>query len=103
MIKGLALGYFDLFHIGHLRYIKKSKSMCEYLIVGVAPDSFALNSKGYSTIIPEVERLEIISSIKYVDEVLIVAHPISDTIKVAEWIDSLDIDIIFCGAEWRGS
>ena len=34
---GYISGVFDLFHIGHLNILMNSKSMCDQLIVGLAP------------------------------------------------------------------
>ena len=57
-ITGYMSGTFDLFHIGHLNIIKKAKSHCDTLIVGVH-ESGAW--KGKETFIPFDERLKIIS------------------------------------------
>lgn len=55
---------FDLFHIGHLRAIKKCASKCDYLIIGL------LDFPDYKkTIIPYSERKEIVKSIPFVKEV----------------------------------
>ena len=63
---GYLSGTFDLFHIGHLNLLKRAKKECDYLIVGVHKSG---SWKGKETFIPFEERLEIIKSIKYVDEV----------------------------------
>lgn len=79
-IIGYVSGIFDLFHIGHLNRIKGAKTICDYLIVGVATDEFAMTMKP-KPIIPFSQRIEIISSIKYVDE----AVPIKTLNKYQVW------------------
>ena len=43
---GLVQGSWDQFHIGHLKYIKKAKENCDYLIVGVDSDAKIQKRKG---------------------------------------------------------
>ena len=43
---GLVQGSWDQFHIGHLRYIKKAKANCDYLIIGVDSDAKIQKRKG---------------------------------------------------------
>ena len=66
IIIGYTTGVFDLFHFGHVNILKKSKSLCDKLIVGVSKDKLVLKYKKLP-IIPEKERLKIVQSIKYVD------------------------------------
>lgn len=99
----LALGYFDLFHIGHLNYLRYAKSKGEQLIVGVAPDSFSLLSKGYGPIQTEIERKTLIENLAEVDDAQLVLARMDDTENAATWIKSLDIDTVVCGEEWQGS
>ena len=35
---GLVQGSYDLFHLGHLRYLLKAKSLCDFLIVALDSD-----------------------------------------------------------------
>ena len=67
---GYTTGTFDLFHIGHLNILKKSKEMCDFLIVGVSTDEVVQNYKHKVPVIPFRERMEIVKSIRYVDQVV---------------------------------
>ena len=61
---GLVQGSWDQFHIGHLKYIKKAKENCDYLIVGVDSDAKIQKRKGKNRpLIPEKERYEMIKEL----------------------------------------
>ena len=61
---GLVQGSWDQFHIGHLRYIKKAKENCDYLIVGIDSDAKIQKRKGKNRpLIPEKERYEMIKEL----------------------------------------
>ena len=69
---GFTNGCFDLIQSGHIYLFKKAKEMCDYLIVGINSDSSIKQLKGKSRpILDEKVRFDLISSIKYVDEVRI--------------------------------
>ena len=59
----------DIFHVGHLRYLKGAKKLCDKLIVGVLTDDATMERKDQPTI-PYKQRLEIVKSIGCVDEVV---------------------------------
>lgn len=63
----LAAGCFDMFHVAHLRYLQNAKAMGDYLVVSVTRDRFVGKGEG-RPIIPEDERLEIVQSLKCVDD-----------------------------------
>lgn len=65
-------GVFDILHIGHLRYIKKARSLGDILIVGINGDrSPYFRTKPGRPIVPEGERAEMLDSLKPVDCVFI--------------------------------
>ena len=80
---GFTAGAFDLFHVGHLNIIRKSKNLCKYLIVGVLSDEYILKTKGRKPVISCENRMEIIKSIRYVDEV--VKIDFHNTLKCDAW------------------
>jgi cytidyltransferase-like protein len=70
MVIGYTAGVYDLFHIGHLNMFKRAKEQCEYLIVGVVPDERVEKIKNKRPFIPLEERMEMVASCRYVDEVV---------------------------------
>lgn len=65
-------GVFDILHPGHCRYLKKAKSLGDFLIVGVNSDASVKRIKGEDRPINnELDRAEVLASLKFVDYVLI--------------------------------
>ncbi|MEO6503124.1 MAG: adenylyltransferase/cytidyltransferase family protein [Jatrophihabitantaceae bacterium] len=94
---GYAPGVFDMFHIGHLNILRNSRLACDYLIAGVASDDFSRRAKGKTPVIPLAERLEIVSSIRYVDEA------VEESVPKLEMWERLHFDVIIKGDDWRGT
>nr|WSX54501.1 adenylyltransferase/cytidyltransferase family protein [Streptomyces sp. NBC_00974] len=95
---GYAPGAYDLFHIGHLNILRHARSQCDYLVAGVVSDEMAEIAKGRRPMIPLVERLEIVRSVKYVDAAFVETVPD----KVETW-KQVRFDVIFKGDDWRGT
>jgi glycerol-3-phosphate cytidylyltransferase len=95
---GYTAGAFDLFHIGHLNLIKRSKENCDYLIVGVTTDELIQKTKNKKSVIPFSERFEIVSSIRYVDEVVVQ----DDLDKVLAW-KKYHYNRLFSGDDWKSN
>jgi len=93
----ITYGTFDMFHIGHLRLLKRLKEMGDELIVGVSTDEFN-NLKGKKTLVPFEQRAEIVKSIKFVDKVI---PEISWEQKVDD-IKKYNVDIFAIGNDWEG-
>ncbi|MFL2991756.1 MAG: adenylyltransferase/cytidyltransferase family protein [Cytophagales bacterium] len=61
-------GYFDPIHVGHLEYIELSKKLGDYLIVIINNNNQCELKKG-KPFMDEKDRMKIVSSIQWVDEV----------------------------------
>lgn len=93
-IIGYTTGVFDLFHIGHVEILRKSKSLCDKLIVGVTSDKL-VKYKYKKAIIPYKERVKVVSSCKYVD----VAVPQISMNKILAY-NKYKFDLMFVGDDW---
>jgi rfaE bifunctional protein nucleotidyltransferase chain/domain len=69
----LANGVFDLFHVGHLRYLEGAKAEADLLVVAVNGDASAkLLGKGPGRpVVPAAERAEIVAGLRCVDHVVV--------------------------------
>lgn len=74
-VTGCVIGVFDLFHIGHLRLLKRSSKIFNKVVAAVHPDNVVLQYKGKLPVIPYEHRLEIVKSCKYVDDVIMAPLP----------------------------
>lgn len=72
MKKVITVGVFDYFHLGHLRLFENAKKLGDYLIVAVQDGNCILKTKPDANILYSTEqRLDLIKSLRVVDEVII--------------------------------
>lgn len=72
MRKVLTVGVFDFLHIGHVNLFKKAKELGDYLIVAVQNEESIRKYKQVSNIeYSTIERVFMVESIRYVDEVIV--------------------------------
>ena len=90
----LVLGVFDLFHRGHLEFIKQARSLGDKLVVAVNTDEKVASYKR-KPVINTADRMEIISALRYVDHV-----DISDSFSVVDLILKYEVDIVVHGDDW---
>ena len=70
MITVATSGYFDPLHVGHIEYLELAKKLGDKLIVIINNDVQAKLKKGKS-FMNEKDRMKIISSLTFVDEVFL--------------------------------
>ena len=68
----LANGIFDLFHVGHVRYLEGAAAEGDVLVVAVNSDESARSLKGEGRpFLPSHERAEILAALACVDHVVV--------------------------------
>ena len=95
-------GVFDLFHVGHVRLLKRAKEMFKEVIVAIDSDDFVTQTKR-KPIFPQDARIEILKSCRYVDEVVIVDDIDGPAAKEADAVDKFmsrnNLDAIFLASD----
>jgi glycerol-3-phosphate cytidylyltransferase len=93
----ITYGTFDMFHIGRLNLLHRSKAMGDKLIVAVSTDEFNL-LKGKKVLIPYEKRAKIVESIKCVDMVI----PENSWEQKIQDIHDHNVDIFVIGDDLKG-
>lgn len=65
----LTYGTFDLFHVGHVRLLRRLSKLGDKLVVGCSTDEFN-KIKGKTTVIPYSQRKETLEACRYVSKVI---------------------------------
>lgn len=94
----LTYGTFDLLHYGHIRLLKRAKSMGDYLIVALSTDEFNI-LKGKKTYFDYETRKKILEAIRYVDLVIEESswEQKSNDVKI------YNVDVVVMGSDWKNS
>lgn len=93
----LTYGTYDLIHVGHIRLFQRLSMIADKLIVACSTDEFN-KVKGKVTVIPFDQRVEMLESCRYVDQVIAESNwdqKRSDVVKY-------DVDLFAMGDDWEG-
>ena len=71
-------GGFDPIHIGHIQLLKEAKALGDHLIVILNNNHWLIRKKGHFYM-DEIERIEILRAIRYVDDVILTTHQPNDS------------------------
>ena len=94
---GFTCSCFDLFHAGHIMMLKESKSVCDYLIVGLQTDPTIDRPEKNKPIQSTFERQVQLKGCKFVDEIIVY-----DTEKdLEDLLMFLPITVRICGEEYK--
>jgi glycerol-3-phosphate cytidylyltransferase len=94
----ITFGTYDLLHIGHILLLKRSKELGDRLVVGISSDKFNKLKKNKDSVYNENDRMEIVKSIKYVDEVFLE----ESFEEKRNYIKKYNADIMTMGSDWDG-
>jgi glycerol-3-phosphate cytidylyltransferase len=98
MKRVVTFGTFDVFHIGHLRILERARALGDYLVVGISTDKMNYDKKGRAPVYSEQERMEIIRSICFVNEVF----PEESLALKRQYLLQYKADILVMGDDWAG-
>lgn len=85
----------DLFHYGHVEFLKKAHALGDYLLVGIHADDVLVSYKRRPILTME-ERVASVAGCHYVDEVL----PNAPFIVDRAWIEKHDIHLVVHGDDF---
>lgn len=92
----LVNGAFDMLHVGHLRYLAEARSQADHLVAAVNSDASVRASKGADRpIVPEAERVEILSHLWMVDRICLF-----DSVTVSPVLELLKPDVHAKGTDY---
>ncbi len=89
-------GVFDILHLGHVTYLRKTRSFGDVLIVGLNGDKSVRLLKGpLRPIVPQRERAELLAALECVDYVMIFQEKRCDKLLAA-----LEPDVYVKGGDY---
>ena len=99
-VVGFTCSTFDLFHAGHVVMLQESKSLCDYLVVGLLTDPTIDRPNTKNKPVQSVmERYLQLAACKYVDEII----PFGSEQDLVDLILTINPDIRIVGEEYKGT
>ena len=94
----ITFGTFDVFHVGHVRVLERAAALGDRLVVGVSADALNIAKKGRPPVYTQDERMEIVASLKVVDEVFVE----ESLERKRDYIVEHGADVLVMGDDWAG-
>jgi glycerol-3-phosphate cytidylyltransferase len=94
----ITFGTFDVLHVGHIRVLDRARALGDRLVVGVSADQLNISKKGRAPIFSQDERLEIVGSLKVVDEVFV-----EESLELKrDYVTQYGAAVLAMGNDWEG-
>ncbi len=94
----ITFGTFDVLHVGHVRILERAAKLGDRLVVGVSADALNMTKKGRNPVFTQAERLEIVGSLRCVDEVFV-----EESLELKrDYIIEHQAKVLAMGDDWRG-
>jgi glycerol-3-phosphate cytidylyltransferase len=98
MITVITFGTYDVFHVGHLRILERARDFGDRLLVGVSTDKMNFDKKGRYPVYSQEERMEIIRSLRHVDDVFL-----EESLALKRhYLMEYRADVLVMGDDWAG-
>jgi glycerol-3-phosphate cytidylyltransferase len=94
----ITFGTFDVFHVGHIRVLQRAAALGDRLVVGVSADALNVAKKGRAPVYTQDERMEIVASLRVVDEVFVE----ESLEQKRDYILRYHADVLVMGDDWAG-
>ena len=94
----MTFGTFDVMHVGHIRVLNRANALGNRLVVGVSSDELNFRKKGKLPVFSQDERLEIVASLRVVDEVFL-----EESLELKrDYILAAGAAVLAMGDDWAG-
>lgn len=94
----ITFGTYDVLHVGHIRLLKRAAALGDRLVVGVSADALNIAKKGRSPVFSQAERLEIVGSLRFVDDVFV-----EESLELKrDYILEHAAAVLAMGDDWQG-
>ena len=98
MKRVITFGTFDVLHVGHVNILERARALGDHLAVGVSSDALNVKKKGRAPVYTEQDRMKIIGSLRFVDDVFA-----EESLELKrEYILEHEADILVMGDDWKG-
>ena len=95
-MKGVIAGNFDLIHPGYIKTFKECKSKCDSFTILLHSDPTIERPEKLKPVLSVEERIEVLSSIKYVDKIQVYTYE-KELVKL---LKEGDFDVRFLGDDY---
>ena len=94
----ITFGTFDVLHVGHIRVLDRARALGDRLVVGVSADQLNISKKGRAPVFSQDERLEIVGSLRVVDEVFV-----EESLELKrDYVTKYGAAVLAMGDDWQG-